>query len=67
VRASLGDRLVIPSHHVGQPDRSGIIIAVQGADGAPPYRVRWDDDREGLFFPGSDTAVEHLPVVQQHE
>lgn len=63
VHAAMGDRLVVPSHRVGQPDRSGVIIGVRGAEGSPPYRVVWDDGHEALFFPGSDVVVEHLPAV----
>lgn len=61
MQASVGDRIVIGGHHLGEPDRDGEILEVRGADGAPPYLVRWDEDgREGLFFPGSDASVQHL-------
>lgn len=62
VNAQVGDRLVIKGHHVGEPDRDAEILEVRGEDGGPPYLVRWDDDgHEGLFFPGSDAVVEHIP------
>ncbi len=67
MRAALGDRLVVRSHEIGVPDRSGVIIAVEGADGAPPYHVRWDDDHESTFVPGSDVIVEHLPVTTDQD
>ena len=61
MRASVGDRLVIKGHHVGEPDRDAEILEVHGQDGAPPYVVRWSEDgHEGLFFPGSDAVVEHF-------
>jgi hypothetical protein len=61
MKASVGDRLVIKGHHVGEPDRDAEILEVHGADGAPPWLVRWSDDgHEGLFFPGSDAMVEHF-------
>jgi len=61
MQASVGDRLVIKGHHVGEPDRDGEIIAVQGEQGGPPYIVRWEDSgHETLFFPGSDAAIEHF-------
>ena len=61
LKASPGDRLVVKGHRVGDPDRDGEILEVQGDDGAPPYRVRWEEDgREGIVFPGSDTFVEHF-------
>jgi hypothetical protein len=62
MQAAVGDRLVIKGHHVGEPDRDAEVMEVHGEDGAPPYVVRWDDDgHEGLFFPGSDTVIEHSP------
>jgi hypothetical protein len=61
MHAQVGDRLVIKGHVVGEPDRDGEIIEVQGEDGGPPYLVRWGDDgHEGLLFPGSDARVEHF-------
>jgi hypothetical protein len=60
--ASVGDRLVIKGHHVGEPDRDAEILEVRGDDGAPPYLIPWDEDgRVGLFFPGPDATIEHFP------
>lgn len=60
MRASIGDRIIIKGHHIGEPDRDGEIIEVKGEDGGPPYVVRWaDSDHEVLFFPGSDASVQH--------
>jgi Domain of unknown function (DUF1918) len=62
MQANAGDRLLIRSHHVGQPDRGAEILEVRGEGGGPPFLVRWDDDgHEGLYFPGSDASVEHVP------
>jgi hypothetical protein len=59
--AKVGDRLVVPSRHVGGPVRDAEIIGVQHQDGTPPYLVRWSDDgHAGLFFPGPDAYVEHF-------
>lgn len=63
MRAQVGDWLVVHSHTEGRHDRRAEILGT-GADGAPPYTVRWtDDDREVLVFPGPDaqvmTAAEH--------
>jgi len=59
--ATAGDRIVIKGHRVGEPDRDCEVIEVQGPDGTPPFRVRWDDSgHEGLFFPGSDASVQHF-------
>ena len=61
MHASVGDRMVIKGHRVGEPDRDAEILEVHGQDGTPPYVVRWSDDgHEGLFFPGSDAVVEHF-------
>ncbi|MGH3655608.1 MAG: DUF1918 domain-containing protein [Micromonosporaceae bacterium] len=57
MRATVGDRLHVHSHSVGVHDRTGEILEVRGADGAPPYLVRFDDGHEGLVFPGPDCVV----------
>ena len=68
MRAAIGDRIVVRGIHIGLPDRGAIVLAVEGPDGGPPYRVRWDDDRhESLFVPGSDAVVEHLPALRSPE
>ena len=64
MRASVGDRLIIKGHNVGdhRVPRRREILEVHGDDGGPPYLVRWDEDgHEGLFFPGSDATVQHFP------
>lgn len=65
MRASVGDRLVIHSHHLGEPNREAEILEVHGKDGAPPYVVRWSDGRESVFFPSSDAVVEHHAATPQ--
>ncbi|MHB8680499.1 MAG: DUF1918 domain-containing protein [Acidimicrobiales bacterium] len=63
MRAAIGDRLVVKSHHLGEHDRGAQVLSVRGDDGSPPYFVRWEEDgHEGLFFPGSDVVVEHYPA-----
>jgi len=62
MKASSGDQIRVRGHHVGDPDRCGQIVDVRGADGQPPFVVRWgDSDEEVLFYPGSDATVEHTP------
>ncbi|MFF5261041.1 DUF1918 domain-containing protein [Actinomadura viridis] len=58
MNASVGDRLHVHGNAVGQPDRSGEIIEVRGAEGGPPYTVRFDDGHTGLVFPGPDAVIE---------
>jgi hypothetical protein len=62
MRAKVGDGLTIKGRHQGDEDRHGEIIEIHGKDGAPPYLVRWRDAHESLFFPSSDTVVEHHPA-----
>ena len=61
MRASVGDRMVIKGHHLGEPDRDGEILEVRGPEGEPPFLVRWEDTGHiVLFFPGPDATVEHF-------
>lgn len=62
LRARSGDRLLIRGHRLGEPSRDAEILEVLGADGSPPFRVRWwDTGREAVYFPGPDATVEHFP------
>ncbi len=62
MRAAVGDRIVVPGHHVGDPVQEGEIVGVEGKEGGPPYHVRWlADGHEGLYYPGPDATVEHRP------
>ena len=59
MQASVGDRIVIMGHRVGEPDRDCEVLEVHGPDGGPPYVVRWGDNgHETLFFPGPDASVQ---------
>lgn len=60
MKVSVGDRLVVKGHHVGDPDRDCEILEVRSPEGGPPYFVRWTENgQEGLFFPGTDAVLEH--------
>ena len=61
MRASVGDRIVIEGHHIGEPVRDCEIIEVRGPDGEPPYLVRHADGHEGLVYPGADATIERAP------
>jgi hypothetical protein len=63
MRAAIGDKIVVRGPHVGDPERDGVILAIEGPNGEPPYVVRWDDGHESVFFPGPDADVEHLPAA----
>lgn len=61
MNASVGDRIVIKGHHIGEPDRDCEVLEVRGKEGGPPYVVRWEESgHEALFFPGPDAVVQHL-------
>jgi hypothetical protein len=55
-----GDLIEIHGHRQGEERRLGEILAVLGEPGHEHYRVRWDDDRESVFFPASDATVRHV-------
>ena len=60
MEARVGDRIVVHSTHTGEPERSGEVLEVRGAAGAPPYLVRWaPDGHTALFFPSGTCAVVH--------
>jgi hypothetical protein len=61
MHASVHDRIIVRSQHVGERLREGEIVEVRGPDGTPPYVVRWvETGQEALYFPESD-AVIRLP------
>lgn len=63
MRASVGDRLIIKGTHIDEPGRDGKIVEVRGADGTPPYVVRWaGSDHDALVFPGPDSEIRHDAV-----
>ncbi len=57
MQAKTGDRLVIEGRTTEIGKREGEIVEVRGADGAPPYVVKWSDGHEGLTYPGPDAHV----------
>ena len=60
MQATVGDRIVIKSTHVDEHVRDGEILEVRGADGAPPFLVRWSDNgHEALVYPGPDAEIRH--------
>ncbi len=62
MKAQVGDELVVKGRHVGDPDRTGVIIKVIGEAGGPPYLVRWSDGHESSFYPTSGTVAEHISL-----
>ena len=65
MHAKVGDEVLVRGRHVADEDRQGTIIEIHGEGGTPPYLIRWHDGHESLFFPSSDTRVEHRPAKSQ--
>ncbi|HET9442486.1 MAG TPA: DUF1918 domain-containing protein [Acidimicrobiales bacterium] len=64
MRASVGDRIVIKGHRINEHERDCEVLEVRGADGGPPYLVRWGENgHESLFFPGPDASVRHFETT----
>ncbi|MGV0836421.1 DUF1918 domain-containing protein [Mycolicibacterium thermoresistibile] len=65
MQGKVGDWLVIKGTTTDQPEQRGEIIEVRGADGAPPYVVRWlRTDSVATVYPGPDALVV-TPAEQQ--
>lgn len=59
MKAVIGDQLHVHGKTVGSSDTFGEIVDVKGADGEPPYLVRFGDGHLGIVFPGPDAVIEH--------
>lgn len=57
--ASIGDLVEVVGHRVGDAPRYGEILEVQGEPTHPHFRVRWEDGRESVLYPGSDIVISH--------
>lgn len=51
----------------GSDTRHGVISEVLGEGEHVHYRVRWDEQHESLFFPGSGEGVHVHPPRRRHE
>ncbi|MFJ1757019.1 DUF1918 domain-containing protein [Kitasatospora sp. NPDC088134] len=65
MNATVGDHVHMFSRSVGMIDRRGEIVEVRGADGEPPYLVRFEDGHRALVYPGPDCLVEHHADTEQ--
>ncbi len=66
MKANVGDWLVVKGTTTELADQRGLITEVHGADGAPPYVVRWlASGHEATVFPGSDALV--VPAAEQQQ
>jgi hypothetical protein len=57
MRAKAGDRIILAGELVDQPTRAGEVIEARGADGGPPYVVRWEDGHTSTMFPGPGAVL----------
>ncbi|MER7045858.1 DUF1918 domain-containing protein [Streptomyces jumonjinensis] len=63
MHANVGDKLLVHGRVVGQHDRIAEVVEVLGHEGAPPYRVRFEDGHETLMSPGPDCVIKpHEPA-----
>lgn len=61
MKAVVGDRLVVLTRHLDEHRRVGEIVEVHGADGEPPYVVRWEGhDDTAVVIPGPDAHIEQM-------
>ena len=58
IQAKPGDIVVVHGHTTGDRGRTGVILDVLDAGSSHEhYRVRWDEEHESLYWPGSDATV----------
>lgn len=57
IQAKPGDVVVVHGHTTGDPGRTGVIMEVLGSGEHEHFRVRWDEEHESLYWPGSDATV----------
>lgn len=64
MKAAAGDHIIVAAPTTGGTVRDGEIIEVHGANGGPPYLIRWAQGGDtGLFFPGSDAHIAAEPTA----
>lgn len=55
--ATVGDRVVVESEHVGERARKGEVLEVLGPNDAVHYQVRWEDGRKSFLYPAAGSTV----------
>ena len=67
MKAQKGDRIILAAKRTDQATRDGEVLEVRGADGGPPYLVKWTDGHTGLLYPGPGAILrveaEHATIV----
>jgi Domain of unknown function (DUF1918) len=68
MKAQVGDELIIESPEPGTSGRSGTIVALQNADGSPPYVVHWlAGDYDSLIEPGPTAESDDAALHDRHQ
>ena len=49
---------------MGESTRTAEILEVLGEPGHEHYRVRWEDDRETIYYPGDDATIKRAVVTR---
>ncbi|GGQ31578.1 DUF1918 domain-containing protein [Streptomyces mutabilis] len=62
MHATKGDQLIQHGRVVGEHDKVAEIVEVIGREGAPPYRVRFEDGHEAVCSPGPDSEIRHREI-----
>jgi uncharacterized protein DUF1918 len=57
MHANCGDQIMVETTTLDAPRRRGEVLEVIGEGDREHYRVRWDDGRESVYFPGPDARV----------
>jgi hypothetical protein len=63
--AKVGDVIIESGGRVGRKLRTGEILEVRNEHEHPEFRVRWDDDRETIYIPGSDVEIHRYEDEEQ--
>ncbi|MEK2477415.1 MULTISPECIES: DUF1918 domain-containing protein [Streptomyces] len=58
MQAHKGDVLRFTGRAVGSPEHRATVVEVLGANGEPPYRVRYEDGHETEIYPGPGCVTE---------
>jgi hypothetical protein len=54
--AKVGDRIIVESEKVGQPDREGMVLEIIEASYGTRFRVLWEDGHESTIHPTAGSA-----------
>lgn len=56
-RPHAGDVVTVDGRRVGDPGRWGEILEISGEPGHEHIRVRWEDGRESVLYPGGNVRI----------